>query len=89
MDYLSKRNVLPRDAASHDLATRNCLVGDQLTIKVANFGMMLDQYERDYYRTDDRHYLPLRWMSPEVNDRFLLVFLCSKCLTGACARPIL
>lgn len=75
MDYLSKRNALPRDLAGHDLAARNCLVGDQLTIKVVNFGMMLDQYERDYYRTNDGHYLSLRWMSPEVNDEFSLVLL--------------
>ena len=33
-----------------DLATRNCLVGDRLVVKIADFGMSRDVYSTDYYR---------------------------------------
>jgi serine/threonine protein kinase len=33
-----------------DLAARNCLVGKNLLIKIADFGMSRDVYESDYYK---------------------------------------
>lgn len=61
MDYLSSHHYVHRD-----LATRNCLVSDHLTVKIADFGLSRDIYSQDYYRVQSRSLLPIRWMSPEA-----------------------
>ncbi|XP_071952416.1 inactive tyrosine-protein kinase transmembrane receptor ROR1-like [Antedon mediterranea] len=61
MDYLSNLRFVHRD-----LATRNCLVGDNLTIKIADFGLSRDIYSTDYYHMQGQVLLPIRWMSPEA-----------------------
>ena len=33
-----------------DVATRNCLVGTGLVVKIADFGMSRDVYSSDYYK---------------------------------------
>ena len=48
-----------------DLAARNCMVSADLVVKVGDFGMAQDVYEREYYRTKGRRLLPVRWMAPE------------------------
>ncbi|EHB08315.1 High affinity nerve growth factor receptor, partial [Heterocephalus glaber] len=48
-----------------DLATRNCLVGQGLVVKIGDFGMSRDIYSTDYYRVGGRTMLPIRWMPPE------------------------
>ncbi|XP_063283195.1 discoidin domain-containing receptor 2 isoform X1 [Pelobates fuscus] len=60
MRYLSLLNFVHRD-----LATRNCLVGRNYTIKIADFGMSRNLYSGDYYRIQGRAVLPIRWMSWE------------------------
>lgn len=50
-----------------DLAGRNVLVGDDYRVKVADYGLSRDADEdRDYYRMQTGHPLPLRWTAPEV-----------------------
>ena len=39
---------------------------DNMTVKVADFGLSRDIYERDYYSSDDRKAkLPVKWMALE------------------------
>lgn len=45
MVYLASLHFVHRD-----LATRNCLVGENLVVKIGDFGMSRDIYSTDYYR---------------------------------------
>ena len=45
MIYLASQHFVHRD-----LATRNCLVGNGLLVKIGDFGMSRDIYSTDYYR---------------------------------------
>ncbi|KAJ8320327.1 hypothetical protein KUTeg_001914 [Tegillarca granosa] len=60
MTYLTSQHFVHRD-----LATRNCLVGEGLAVKISDFGMARDVYTCDYYRIGGSRMLPVRWMSPE------------------------
>lgn len=60
MQYLASRRFVHRD-----LAARNCLVGANLTVKIADFGMSRDVYTCDYYKMAGERPMPVRWMSPE------------------------
>ncbi|KAF7996941.1 hypothetical protein HCN44_002587 [Aphidius gifuensis] len=60
MNYLSSQRFVHRD-----LACRNCLVGLDLVVKIADFGMSRDVYTSDYYKIGGSRMLPVRWMSPE------------------------
>lgn len=48
MVYLASQHFVHRD-----LATRNCLVGENLLVKIGDFGMSRDVYSTDYYRVRD------------------------------------
>ncbi|XP_060568772.1 tyrosine-protein kinase transmembrane receptor Ror-like, partial [Ruditapes philippinarum] len=61
MRYLTSQHFVHRD-----LATRNCLVGDGLIVKISDFGMSRDIYTCDYYKIGGSRMLPVRWMSPEA-----------------------
>ncbi len=45
LEYLASQHFVHRD-----IATRNCLVGAQLIVKIGDFGMSRDVYSTDYYR---------------------------------------
>ena len=41
-------------------------VDEELTVKIADFGLSRDVYRTDYYRVEDKHRpLPVRWMAIE------------------------
>eukprot|EP00058_Branchiostoma_floridae_P000276 XP_002585764.1 hypothetical protein BRAFLDRAFT_128184 [Branchiostoma floridae] len=60
MSYLAAKKFVHRD-----LACRNCMVAQDRTVKIGDFGMTRDIYETDYYRKGGKGLLPVRWMSPE------------------------
>uniref|UniRef100_A0A8C5Q2V6 Tyrosine-protein kinase receptor n=1 Tax=Leptobrachium leishanense TaxID=445787 RepID=A0A8C5Q2V6_9ANUR len=60
MAYLNAKKFVHRD-----LAARNCMVAEDYTVKIGDFGMTRDIYETDYYRKGGKGLLPVRWMSPE------------------------
>ena len=60
MKYLASLNFIHRDIAS-----RNSLVGNNFSVKLADFGMSRNLYESHYYQMQGKTALPIRWMATE------------------------
>lgn len=60
MVYLSERKFVHRD-----LATRNCLIDEDMVVKIADFGLSHKIYLQDYYKGDEHDAIPIRWMPLE------------------------
>ncbi|KAJ8029116.1 Myoblast growth factor receptor egl-15 [Holothuria leucospilota] len=50
-----------------DLAARNVLVGEHLVVKISDFGMADDIYQRGYKRLAPSKKRPVKWVSLETN----------------------
>ncbi|XP_068709972.1 fibroblast growth factor receptor 3-like isoform X1 [Montipora foliosa] len=61
MEYLSSKKCIHRD-----LAARNILVGEENTLKIADFGLARDVHQIDYYRKTTDGRLPVKWMALEA-----------------------
>ncbi|XP_008199917.2 epithelial discoidin domain-containing receptor 1 [Tribolium castaneum] len=60
MKYLESLDLVHRD-----LAARNCVIDKTFTVKISDHAMYCDRYESDYYISDTKARLPIRWMSWE------------------------
>ncbi|KAK1158783.1 tyrosine-protein kinase receptor TYRO3-like isoform X2 [Acipenser oxyrinchus oxyrinchus] len=60
MDYLSHKNFIHRD-----LAARNCMLGEDMSVCVADFGLSKRIYSGDYYRQGSASKLPVKWIGLE------------------------
>ena len=56
------------DFIHRDLATRNCLVGKNFSVKVASLGVDKNIYQSHYFRVQGKTLLPIRWMATECFD---------------------
>nr|XP_015218473.1 PREDICTED: tyrosine-protein kinase Mer [Lepisosteus oculatus] len=69
MEYLSSKNFLHRD-----LAARNCMLRDDMTGCVADFGLSKKIYSGDYYRQGRIAKMPVKWIAIEsLADRVFTV----------------
>ncbi|XP_075719014.1 tyrosine-protein kinase Mer isoform X2 [Rhinoderma darwinii] len=69
MEYLSSKNFLHRD-----LAARNCMLRDDMTVCVADFGLSKKIYSGDYYRQGRIAKMPVKWIAVEsLADRIYTV----------------
>jgi len=50
--------------SSRDLAARNCLVGENLIVKISDFGM--SRQECEYVIGKGQRQLPIKWTAPEA-----------------------
>ncbi|XP_065407491.1 macrophage-stimulating protein receptor isoform X2 [Chrysemys picta bellii] len=62
MDYLAHMKFVHRD-----LAARNCMLDQTFMVKVADFGLARDVFDREYYsiRQHRQAKLPVKWMALE------------------------
>lgn len=63
MSYVSEKNYIHRD-----LASRNCLVGENVVVKITDFGLSAQLSEGCEYITLQASHgiIPVRWMAPEA-----------------------
>jgi RYK receptor-like tyrosine kinase len=49
-----------------DIATRNCVIDDDLTVKMSDNSLSRDLFPQDYHCLGDRENRPIKWMSLEA-----------------------
>jgi len=56
-----------------DLAARNCLIGENLTVKISDFGM--SRQECEYVIGKGQRQLPIKWTAPEALKSGMLLLI--------------
>ena len=65
MEYLSSKKIVHRD-----LAARNCMLDESMVVKVSDFGLSRDVYEKQYYHCNrDVVMIPYKWTAPESMEK--------------------
>lgn len=67
MQYLHKRKIIHRD-----IATRNCVVDENLNVRIADTALSRDLFPNDYHCLGDNENRPIKWMALEslLNKQF-------------------
>ncbi|XP_034736320.1 tyrosine-protein kinase RYK isoform X2 [Etheostoma cragini] len=60
MSYLARREVIHKD-----LATRNCVIDDNMQVKITDNALARDLFPMDYHCLGDNENRPVRWMALE------------------------
>uniref|UniRef100_A0A8C4HVS1 Tyrosine-protein kinase RYK n=1 Tax=Dicentrarchus labrax TaxID=13489 RepID=A0A8C4HVS1_DICLA len=60
MSYLSRREVIHKD-----LAARNCVIDDNMQVKITDNALARDLFPMDYHCLGDNENRPVRWMALE------------------------
>lgn len=60
MLYLSSKSIVHRD-----LAARNCMLTEDFTVVISDFGLSRSMYTKDYYRQTHSAKVPFKWMAHE------------------------
>ena len=50
-------------------SARNCFVDEQLNVKIGDFGLARNMYEKAYYKLSNCSYLPIQWMAIEAIEK--------------------
>ncbi|XP_039217955.1 tyrosine-protein kinase Fes/Fps isoform X1 [Crotalus tigris] len=61
MEYLASKRCIHRD-----LAARNCLVTENNTLKISDFGMSREQVDGVYSSSSGMKQIPVKWTAPEA-----------------------
>jgi len=61
MQFLHRKKLLHKD-----IATRNCLVNDQLKVKLCDTALSRDLFPADYHCLGDNENRPIKWMALET-----------------------
>jgi len=64
VQYLHQQNVVHKD-----LATRNCVIGDHLHVKLTDMALSRDFFPNDYHCLGDNENRPIKWMAIESINR--------------------
>jgi len=65
LNYLSRRRLIHKD-----VATRNCVVDEELNVKIADNALSRDFFPGDYHCLGDNENRPVRWMATECLECF-------------------
>ncbi|MED6285624.1 hypothetical protein CHARACLAT_031073 [Characodon lateralis] len=60
MSYLARREVIHKD-----LAARNCVIDDNMQVKITDNALARDLFPMDYHCLGDNENRPVRWMALE------------------------